>query len=421
MALAVVTLVIGTVLWWYAANSSPHRVTLPDGREFTIRAVTYGTEHRYVAAATGLRPFIHLLPFRMRNRLDASTITFTTATPSLVVWGSWQRTTGTNQASRLASVRDDTGRETEPKYPSGTTHHASMGMLMAWEFANYPRRQRAVTFSILKNGRRSAANRLATFHVPNPAPIVVKEWHATPFPAVARDGDLSISLTRLTSSGPDRPAMEEGRARSWGTAFFRIERNGEPDHDWTVETVELSDASGNEALIKPVHRQRMGDEWFWLFDEPIWPSEPAVKARAEFSRKANFPANDVISVRHLGLPEDDEPVLAVEKFERHGVDLATIQVQRARSSLLRGPDTFRRTHELRLTALPLTNGVRLVLIDVRDSLSREMPRLFEYATPSGQQVFSLEVPTNATSIDVRVAISRSRFAEFVVAPIRSTP
>lgn len=422
MILTAAVLLLGLPLVWLAVSLPGNRVTLPDGREFTVLAVTYGTQHQIIFGPGWLRPFTRLLPQSIRSRLGVTVTRFSTSTPALVVWGGWQHDAPTNQAARLASVADANGRETEPRYPDLSTYHRTTGLVMAWAFPNFPCQQSTLNFSIHDFGTAFKPARRATLRVANPARGAPTELKPVPFPAEVRDGPWTMRLMRLASSSPEKRAPETTMdfERTWGTAFFQILRDGQPDEAWTVEALIVRDAAGHAVEVKPVHRQRMGDEWFWLFSEPLWPADAAIRVEAEFARVKDFPAQDVFTTPFLAVPTNDAPERITTKWERHGVTLAAVQLQRVTSGP-RGFGEFRATHQLHLTALPPSRGVRLRLLEVRDDQDRPVPHSPEYATPGGQQMFSLNVPTDVRELRARVAIGRSRFAEFVVKPEMTSP
>ncbi len=408
---------LGVPLVWLAVFLPGNRVTLPDGREFTVLAVTYGTNHQMTFGPGWLRPFARLLPQSVRGPFGVTVTRFQTSTPALVAWGGWRHDSPTNQAARLASVSDVDGRETEPRHPDHTTYHRTTGLVMAWAFPNFPCQQSSMDFSIHDFGTAFKPVRRATLRVANPARRAPAELKPVPLPAEVRDGPWTMRLVRLASSAPGKRAPDATMdfERTWGTAFFQILREGQPDEAWTVEAMTCRDAAGHVVEVKPVHRQRMGDEWFWLFSEPLWPADAAIRVEAEFARVKAFPTEDIFTTPFLAVPTNDVPERIATKWERHGVMLAAVQLQRVTS----GPSgfgEFRATHQLLLTALPPTRGVHLRLIEVRDVQDRPVPHSPEYATPGGQQMFSLNVPVGVREVLARVAIGRSRFAELVVKP-----
>ena len=224
-------------------------------------------------------------------------------------------------------------------------------------------------------------------------------------------------MLRLTSNPP--PGRSRGNAedfaRTWGTAFFQILRDDKPDDAWALESVTCRDVAGHVFEIPAIHRQRMGGEWFWLFSEPIWPANEAVRIEAEFARLREFAAEDIFTTPPIALPTNDVPIQIAPAWERHGVVLASMQLQRVTLGP-RGFGDFRVTHHLWMTALPETRGVRLRLIEVQADQDRMVPFQTEKVARGDRHLFALSVPAEARQLRVRLAISTSRFAEFMAKP-----
>lgn len=424
LALGAAVLLLGLGAGVMAWRTPSRRVTLPDGREFTVLAVTFGTKHECLMDGPAwLRPFVRHLPARWSSRLGLSVARHATPKPSLMVWSAWKPVTPTNQPARLASVADQMGRETEPRYPDVTFYMPRTGLIMAWTFRHFPRREGTVRFSIFDFGPAFQPIRRATLRLNNPARGFAAALRPTPLPAQVRDGPWTMRLTRFTTSPPakDTSASVSDFARCWGTAFFQMQRDGQSDTAWTIESMELSDATGNHLAVKPVHRQQMGDEIFWLFAEPLWSGEPAVRVVAEFARARDFPAEETYTTPLLPVPTGSTTVKIQPGFERHGVTLTTVECESAPATGPRGIGALRITHTLRFNALPPTRGVHLRVLEVRDDSGRAVPWQFEYLTPQGNLVCSLALPPDARRFTARVAISKSRFAEFVITPTVVAP
>jgi hypothetical protein len=293
---------------------------------------------------------------------------------------------------------------------------------MAWAFPNFPCRQSAVNFSIHDFGTAFKPVRRATLPVMNPAGGSPRELKPVSLPAEVRDGPWTMRLLRLTTSAPEKRPQGSGSdfERTWGTAFFQILRDGHPDDAWTVEALTCRDAAGHVVEVKPIHRQMMGDEWFWLFSEPLWPANEALRVEAEFTLTKDFAPDDVFTTPPLPVPTNDVPEQVATKWEHHGVTLATAQLQRVNSGP-RGVGEFRATHQLLLTALPVVRGVRLRLIEVQDDQGRGVAFQTEQTAPGNWHLFSLNVPAETRELHAHIAVSRSRFAEFVVKPLLTAP
>src|SRR5439155_3467938 len=161
----------------------------------------------------------------------------------------------------------------------------------------------------------------AEFIVPNPTPGPHPTWHGVKLPSTKRDGELSVSLTRLTV-GSIRPGWLPVTLRGvpWTNASFRISEKGKPTGDWAPVGMTISDATGN-ILVPPGmwHQQGEGRARFSFYGRRL-PEEQAWKLRVEFARTAHFAPADLWTVR--GLAVRGGRVTAATS--RHGVRLRAI-------------------------------------------------------------------------------------------------
>ncbi len=137
---------------------------------------------------------------------------------------------------------------------------------------------------------------LAEFRIPNPCPGPHPTWRAFPLPLVATNGELEITLEKLTADGKRRRTE----------CLFRIRENGRESAAWLPVAFEISDATGNHwrpggktpVLVPP------GDAVVGWFSGALWPEEEAWKLRIEFQPANQEPSRETArSVEFLAKPE----------------------------------------------------------------------------------------------------------------------
>src|ERR1041384_7149908 len=114
IAMAVLASAIGLISWWAMRHPSSRTVKVLDDQEFTLKAVTYGTNHRYVHGKPWFKALATVLPAKWSGPLGLRVLTQDTSSSILMVWGHWRNPHGTNQTPSDASLCDEHGYELEP-------------------------------------------------------------------------------------------------------------------------------------------------------------------------------------------------------------------------------------------------------------------------------------------------------------------
>src|SRR5882672_6526196 len=128
---------------WLILGRGERTMRLADGREFSVVAVTYGTNHVLEEGPPWARLMARFGSRSMAYRFGYS---FSGGVPSVtagvVVWTQWT-SSNLNTLPHFASVVDPHGHETEPVDAalSLVTVPKKVETLIAWRFQNYPRLQ----------------------------------------------------------------------------------------------------------------------------------------------------------------------------------------------------------------------------------------------------------------------------------------
>ena len=161
----------------------------------------------------------------------------------------------------------------------------------------------------------------------------------------------------------------------------------------------------------------------------LWPGEDAWKLKVEFRRTGDFPDNELLRIDHLPIPGTQEILRPQTAYEANGATVEIAAVIGARvpwERIVRF--NARRTRDC-ITALIngriLSQGRRVSFVEAKDENGR-MVRLegasYEPGRIAGQSPdllpysFNFKPPPAARELTLTLAVSRSRFVEFLAKP-----
>lgn len=239
-------------------TAEPARVLLPDGREFCIEAVTFGTNHVVGWNDWWLVPFRKILPQSAVQLLTPTRGQSRQATgqPALVVWVYARNAAGkyTDCQRVRASFIDESG----DVYPAnGNANSAFSGGFSreAYIFTVFPRRLRQLKLSLSP----FRSQETATVLISNPARNEgLAHWRPESLPATHRTGGIELRLESLvvqTNGGPQR--WWEPVSLHW-QPLFTLKEHGQPARGWQEPEWTAEDPTGNRGqtlgLHEPVQR-----------------------------------------------------------------------------------------------------------------------------------------------------------------------
>jgi len=418
-AIAALAFVAAAALcWWWVAMREGRLVRFPDGREVSVLTVTYGTNHVFVEGPLWARVARRFVSLAKAYRLGLRIYERNTSTPTLMIWTVW-RLPSTNRAPRFAAVRDRHGVESEPEVAAVEVPVAkSTGPIMAWNLANYPRRQGEI---LLRFYERDAAYRP---HGVGELPVRISgrgraaPWHA-PVPPVRieRDGrEFALVALRGGEPAPSELKWPYVFIAPWTTALFEVREQGQPNEGWTIKGLELLDATGNHLFISQPRVLWVNGQLATAFPHVLWADEPDWKFVVEFSPTRDFVAEDLCTFQSLPAIRNQGPFTTNCAAVVHGVSFQSLDL-RATSQVTRlGRDGYRRTTDLTLIFTSAVQRVRVDLARVRDDRGRELRFGRGWEPWPGKFTTGLEVPIDATSLDLTFAVHPCEFVEFLVRP-----
>ena len=408
------------VVWW-ASNRMRRSVRLPDGREVTVLAVTYGTNHSLiegplwakVARRFVSRPKAHQLGLRIYERKFNE--------PTLLIWTHW-RLPSTNEAPRYASLQDRHGVESEPEHvaidaPVGRTGTA----VMAWQFSNFPRSQRS--FPLRFYQREAGSIRwLGQVLVPNAVRVPVSMAAAASPPVIVRQNDFEFMLTLLRTGGQVatnliRPYVQ---VAPWTEARFEVRESGVPATNWTVRKLRVTSDSGNR--FNPLYGAVLSTngDYRLAFPDALWADEPGWRIRGEFARVSGFVETNRWTLRSVPAIRNTPAFTTNLSQNLIGVQIDQVELRPSTQLVGYRRGAYRRTTDLTVNYSPLAEQWHVDLAAATDNLGRSLRFSGGMDLSRGKYLVGLEVPTNSTTLDLTFVVHQGREVEFFVKPDRLT-
>lgn len=298
----------------------------------------------------------------------------------------------------------------------------------------YPRWGRAWGLRLYGDQVNGAAKPVIEFRMPQ---IGQGRRSASAIPAprlTARDGDVEFELRRFATGCSTRSAAvppEYGDPIERATHLeIAAKQNGQPTTDWMPVSFRLSDDTGNVLdageFANPVQVGNVTRLSLWqnLFAEQRswW-----VRAEVARTRSATFRPEEIAVLRNVPTPSRSDPPGVSRWFDApraltaNGMSLAC----RGISWSSMGPPYAE--VKLELKGKPLA-GTRVTVLKAIDDSGRALPldgewRIIDFnrsGTPLVRYELPLTIRKPMKTVDLTVAVQRTRFVEFQASPTRPT-
>lgn len=426
-----------TILWWVlgwmlmtnliglAASSpstqpGPQVITAADGTKFTLLGTTYGNHH----LAPG---FENLATGNSLYTRSNTTVVWVQVEHDSKHWPIDQ--IQVYDPAQTACVNAD-GRNID--------HIRSGVEIQGFVLDAYPRWEKETLVRIQPFQQAPIPGQ---FVINNPAPAPYAEWPTEPLPATKSDGDLAVTLTRLTTGAPlprywDRdPAPANDLTRQCVRLKFDARENGRLTTNWFPWLVETTDAAGNRVesairsypLLGVYAPLTMGRLDGYYYQPGLWPGELAWKVRLEFVRAANFADDEVVTFTNLpvqaGTKQDADAEWTWEPGNTNFSIIAQGAVNGYRLKLLppllvSDPD---QAGQKRIGIIlfadprPPRHGLRLTVLTATDETGQPLTTPF---SPDWAGHFSIDFPNtrDVKTLTLKLALHKSRYVEFTVKP-----
>lgn len=418
---AVSIIIIGLAagaFWWLRR---PQVITFSDGAKVTLLAVQYGRRHA--------PPTVKTSSARARYRGRGS---FTTSNTTLVLWLRQEYDASGNQYHGFQYYAYDKARTAcVETYPRNYGNGRRGNEIVAVQFDAFPRRQGKFYVRVQENGGSGQEMSEQKLVIHNPARRTFAKWTPELLPSTKDDNDLSVTLTKLVA-GVDMPYQRDqddpdDAANKGVEAVFHVERNGQPVTDWQPVSVETTDTTGNRVNGGISQNNWQGNDDTVIYQYALWPDEPAWKIKFEFSQQSNFAANELWTVRNLpvqpgrmrdswNITRNSRTNIAFAQAELNGFHLAVFPAKQFTDM---PPNAQPQGAFFVQTTPRLPGGMRLTIAKLTDEQGNDIS--FWNGGWSGNRdsafyQFSLRDVAGAKSLNLTLALHKSRFVEFTAKP-----
>lgn len=406
-------LAAGVVLWLRSLTPAPTRFTLSDGSVVTFKGATFGTNH---VAPSGL-VFTRFLPkivMRWLGQPTSGGSSHPTATPSLVMWFSRNGLASGQNWSCSLVLADDFEAEFENTrfYATYTPTNTVEGIA-----SPYPQRDEYVRVRFYDVKNWNDYTPMGDFTLRNPQVVRTPRPVAPTLPQQAQAGTLEITLKSLAArrARPRSQSIPDNQT----VARFSVLEDGAASTNWTVQGMEATDSAGSRLVSRSWNGQtRKGDEQFEC--KPVlWPEE-SYKIRFEFSRKpeAPFTTNELWTIRSIAIPTNGGFTLvdATNSLNGYQVRFHGITTQGAQPPW--HPITSGE-QALSFSISPALKEHRFTLLRITDENVRPINTTGSSYSDT-EWGYGFKPGTNTQSLNVTVALHRSRFVEFHAQPTLTT-
>ena len=432
-------------------------ITLDDGTKLTLLGTTFGSRHM----APGYE-----------NMSTANWVN--TAPNTTVVWIEEEPELGKQPIELLVSDQANTGCvNIEAGYRSFVKSGVSLHSFVLNAFPRWDKE------TILRVRRYRGTAVKGEFVLTNPVTGTFAQWAPKPLPDTESDGDLEVTLTRLVA-GATTPSWAGGSlvptndpANQCVHLNFDFRQNGQSTTNWDPWPVQTTDASGNRSrgliyayptngvyriwgrmingsnIPPPEHYGMDG----YFYQPGLWPGQPW-KVRLEFIQKSGFRDDEMVTFTNIpvkmGSQQDaddewtawDVVIPKLPPMIPDSTDLTPHTPQRDDEetnfpfTIIRG--TVRGVHLKLLPPLMVVNrwqssqkdisviigvdanfdpkGMNLTVVSATDDQGRDV---WTSETPAWAGHYSIEfgnVRDDIKSLNLKLALQKSRFVEFTVKP-----
>lgn len=355
-----------------------------------------------------------------------------------VVWLSWKKAPGSSTPfgpEYVWTVFDADGCETRVDDWYHWDNSAPKKVPLALALHAFPRWGRRWGLRLYKKEPLNApAKAVAEFPLP-PIGQVEHPDRTVPIPRLtAREGELEFELLRFVTgadyTSPLTPPIDGDPTRHATYLKVAAKRNGRSTRDWMPVSFQLGDSTGNfldaGASANPIRQGNVTQLFLW---QNLFAESRSWRVRLEVARtpSAPFRPEELVVLRNVPTPSRSAPpyqspwLNAPRSLTANGMSLEC----RGISWDSMGPPYAEVTLELQ--GQPLA-GTRVTLLKAVDDSGRAVPlegesRINDFGS-SGTPLVAYELPLAirkpTKSVDLTLAVQRTRFVEFQASPTRPT-
>jgi len=405
-----------------AIGQSEPPIVMPDGSKVSLLGVTYGTHH--------VPPGYEADGKKIRS-ID------TPSTNSTVVWLAHEHDPNEWRGYNLL-LSDDANTEIIPLDASVRCYAKDDVEVDGYLLRAFPRWEKEFVLSIVTLQNLKVLK--DTITVENPHPVSMEKFKTEPLPAKKSDGDFKVTLTKLEADAP-LPPYERHTDLPLTDARNKCVRIGFElsDTNWQPLKVETSDAIGDHMMAflelqssdlmrkylagpHPLAFAADDDYRGYYYRWGLWPEEPAWKIRLEFMRTSGFDTAEILSLTDIpvraGRLRDYYAELSWRPGQTNNV-LEDYTVNGIELKLL-APFLIHENNGLHLKVMIRSdfdldaNNIHITILKATDD--QDQPLDFRTSPASGNGSFELVNSHDMKTLNLKLAVHRSRFVEFNVKP-----
>jgi hypothetical protein len=396
----------------------PAVIQLSDGTKLTLLGVSYGKHHKLPKVKGGA------------GRGGAGT--FTTTNDILVVWILSEHK-GSQWPNYQVLAYDKAATACVGNWSRNSRQIKSGMEIEGVQLDAFPRREGKIYLHVMSWGNRGPQAAKGQFVISNPAGRSFPNWAPDPVPDTQSDGDLNVTLTRCVAGVPGfggpRNQVKNDPANKAVLAAFHTEQKGVVVTNWQPIRIETTDATGNDAFNSSWSNGRddNGDATM-TYQWGLWPDEPAWKLRVEMSQTSGFSDDEVWTVQNVPVNSGHQQDMwnyagnnskraAFAETTLAGVHLKLYPaIQFTDSNWGNGnkPGGFVVQAE-KSTDL---DGMQFTLVSVTDEQGHNLQSWGGQSWGGDSHQFQLHDMRNAKTLNLTLALHKSRFVEFTVKPAK---
>jgi hypothetical protein len=279
-------------------------------------------------------------------------------------------------------------------------------------------------------GQRGQQVSKEQFVVSNPARGSFAKWTPDPLPSTQSDGDLNATLTKLVAGAQSPYNRGNGVPRNdpmnkCVQIAFDVQQKGQSVTNWRPIRVVTSDATGNSIQGWINDFRQNGQESEYFYQEGLWPDEPAWKLRVEVARTSGFSDDEIWAVTNItvgpGTQQDvwnnfgnSDRKTAFAQATVNGIHLKLFPAIQYQDQNNGGGQSV--SFSLKADPDPEAQGMRLTVLKAADDQGRDLESRGS-SWGSGNYQYQYSGVRNLKTLNLTIALHKSRFVEFTVKPV----
>ena len=297
-------------------------------------------------------------------------------------------------------------------------------------FDAFPRRDGKIFLRVQERNRENGRQTVKdAFVISNPARGPFPTWFPDSLPITQSDGDLDVTLNKLVfgakfpwqrdSSAPDDAVNKAVQVD------FDVQQNGHAVTNWQPVRIETSDATGNR-VNGSVNMQNRDGEPETTYQWGLWPDEPAWKLRVEMSRTSGFDDTELWTVQNVPLESGKMQDFwnwwhknnsAFAETTLNGFHLKLFPAKKFSDQ----PPDSQPQGAVQIQVDPAPDGMRMTLLKVTDDQGHDVQNwTWGWNNNEHSYTYSFAFPQlgDAKSLNITLALHKSRFVEFTAKPAK---